>query len=78
MDRSQGFREAMAELPGIEIVDEQFSGDVESIAAQQTAAVLEANPDLKAIFGVNVFSAQGAGSAVVNAGLGGGNVKIAA
>jgi len=78
MDRSKGFREAMAEYPGIEIVDEQFSGDVESVAAQQTAAVLEAHPNLKAIFGVNVFSAQGAGSAVVNAGLGGGNIKIAA
>lgn len=78
MDRSKGFREAMQDYPGIEIVDEQFSGDVESVAAQQTAAVLDAHPDLKAIFGVNVFSAQGAGTAVVNAGLGGGNIQIAA
>jgi ribose transport system substrate-binding protein len=40
-------------------------------AVQQTAAVLETNPDLAGIFGTNVFSAQGAGTAVVNAGLSG-------
>ncbi len=37
----------------------------------QTTAKLQVEPDLGGIFGVNVFSAQGAGNAVVNAGLGG-------
>jgi ribose transport system substrate-binding protein len=33
--------------------------------------VLEREPELAGVFGTNVFSAQGAGTAVVNAGLGG-------
>ena len=33
--------------------------------------MLQREPDLDGIFGVNVFSAEGAGTAVINAGLGG-------
>jgi ribose transport system substrate-binding protein len=69
--RSQGFREAIAEYPGMEVVGEEYSLDDANTAAEQTAAVLQREPDLAGIFGVNVFSAQGAGNAVVNAGLGG-------
>src|SRR5690606_15648031 len=69
--RSQGFREAIAEYPGMEVVGEEDSLDDANTAAEQTAAVLQREPDLAGIFGVNVFSAQGAGNAVVNAGLGG-------
>jgi ribose transport system substrate-binding protein len=76
-DRSKGFREVIAEFPDMEVVDEQYSLDVESTAVQQTAAVLEAHPNLKGIFGVNVFSAQGAGTAVENAGLTG-QIEVAA
>ncbi len=36
-----------------------------------------AKPDLAGVFGTNVFSAQGAGTAVVNAGLGG-HVQVVA
>jgi ribose transport system substrate-binding protein len=36
------------------------------LAETQTAAVLQAHPNLKGVFGVNVFSAQGAGNAVKN------------
>ena len=76
--RSQGFRQVMKdEFPGIEIVDEQYSLDVQATAAQQTAAVLQKNPDLAGIFGVNVFSAAGAGSAVKDANLQGA-VQVAA
>ena len=46
-------------------------------AAEQTSAVLQREPELAGIFGVNVFSAQGAGNAVVNAGLGGAVQAIA-
>jgi len=77
MGRSQGCREALAAYPDIEIVDEQFNLDVEATAVQQTEAVLQVHPDLAGIFGVNVFSAQGAGEAVKNAGLGG-EVQIVA
>lgn len=75
--RSQGFREGMADYPDITIVDEQYCGDDPVVAAQQTAAVLQAHPNLKGIFGVNVFSAEGAGNAVVNAGLAG-NLVVSA
>ena len=42
----------------------------------QVSAALQKNPDIVGIFGVNVFTAQGAYQAVVNAGLTGA-VKIA-
>ncbi|MET0773012.1 MAG: substrate-binding domain-containing protein [Candidatus Limnocylindrales bacterium] len=75
--RSVGFRRAIAEYPEMEVVDEQYSLDDAATATQQTAAVLQANPDLAGIFGVNVFSAQGAGTAVTNANLSGA-VEVAA
>jgi ribose transport system substrate-binding protein len=75
--RSVGFRKAIAEYPGMTVVDEQWSLDVADTATQQTAAVLQQHPDLAGIFGVNVFSAQGAGTAVANAGLSGA-VQVAA
>jgi ribose transport system substrate-binding protein len=75
--RSEGFRKAIAEYPGMTVVDEQWCGDDAAVAAQQTTAVLQAHPNLKGIFGVNVFSAQGAGTAVVNANLGG-TIEVAA
>ena len=64
--RSQGFREGMAKYPNITIVDEQYCGDDPVLAETQTGAVLQAHPNLKGVFGVNVFSAQGAGNAVKN------------
>jgi len=76
-DRSIGCREVLGEYPGIEIVGEEYNLDDEATGVQQTAAILELHPDLAGIFGVNVFSAQGAGTAVLNAGLGG-EVQIAA
>ncbi len=69
--RSQGFHEGIAEFPGMEIVGEEYCLDDANVAAEQTAAVLQREPDLVGIFGVNVFSAQGAGTAVLNAELGG-------
>ena len=76
-DRSIGCREIFDSYDGIEIVAEEYNEDVEAIAVQQTEAILQIHPDLAGIFGVNVFSAQGAGEAVRNAGLGG-EVQIAA
>lgn len=40
-------------------------------AREQTAQTLMANPDIVGIFGTSTFVAQGAGEAVINAGLGG-------
>ncbi len=76
--REQGFKEVMAkEFPDIKVVGPDYNLDDANKAAQQTAAVIEQNPDLAGVFGTNVFSAQGAGNAVVNAGLGG-HVQVVA
>jgi ribose transport system substrate-binding protein len=76
--RAIGFKEVMEkEFPDIKVVGLDFNLDDMNTAVQQTAAVLQRTPDLAGIFGTNVFSAQGAGTAVLNAGLGG-QVQIAA
>jgi ribose transport system substrate-binding protein len=70
--RAVGFNEVMDnEYPDIEVVGLDFNLDDANTATQQTAAMLELHPDLAGVFGTNVFSAQGAGTAVINAGLGG-------
>jgi ribose transport system substrate-binding protein len=70
--REQGFKEVMAkEFPNIKVLGPDYNLDDQNKATQQTAAILEQHPDLAGVFGTNVFSAQGAGAAVVNAGLGG-------
>ena len=70
--RAVGFQEVMdKEFPDIEVVGLDFNLDDPNTATTQTAAVLQRVPDLAGVFGTNVFSAQGAGAAVINAGLGG-------
>jgi ribose transport system substrate-binding protein len=75
--RRDGFLRAMKEFPDIQVVGIDYNLDVQETAQRQTAAVLQKHPDLKGIFGTNLFSAQGAYQAVDNAGLTG-EVKIAA
>ncbi len=74
--RRDGFLRAMKEFPDIQVVGVDYNLDSQEKAQAQTAAVLQKYPDLKGIFGVNLFSAQGAYQAVDNAGLSG-EVKIA-
>lgn len=70
--RWKGFKEEMAKNhPNIKILGPDYNLDDPNKATQETAAVIEQHPDLAGVFGTNVFSAQGAGAAVVNAGLGG-------
>jgi len=70
--RELGFKEVMvAEFPDIKVLGPDYNLDDQNKAAQQTGAVIEQNPDLAGVFGTNVFSAGGAGNAVVNAGLSG-------
>jgi ribose transport system substrate-binding protein len=76
--REQGFKEVMAkEFPDIKVLGPDYNLDDMNKAQQQTAAIIEQNPDLVGVFGTNVFSAQGAGTAVVNAGLSG-HVQVVA
>jgi ribose transport system substrate-binding protein len=70
--REKGFKAEMAEkYPDITVLGPDYNLDDLNKAQQQTEAILQQHPDLVGVFGTNVFSAQGAGTAVANAGLGG-------
>ncbi|HUX21669.1 MAG TPA: ABC transporter substrate-binding protein, partial [Spirochaetia bacterium] len=74
--RIEGFKQAVAEFPNIKLVGVDYNLDVQQKAEQQASAILQKYPHLAGIFGTNLYSAQGAYHAVVNAGLTGA-VKIA-
>ena len=75
--REQGCIEAIEATEGkVTLVGVDYNDDSAAKAAEQTSAVLQREPDLGAIFGTNLFSAQGAAQAVKNAGLTG-LVKVA-
>jgi ribose transport system substrate-binding protein len=64
LDRVQGFREAIAQYPEIEIVKAVNGDGVRDRAMQASADVLQAHPNLNAIFAINDDSALGALDAV--------------
>jgi ribose transport system substrate-binding protein len=64
LDRVQGFKDAVAKYPGIEIVADVNGEGVRDKAMQAAADVLQAHPDLNGIFGINDDSALGALDAV--------------
>ena len=76
VDRGNGFKEGITQFPGIQLVGMDWCMDNQQKAMELTTAALQKNPDIVAIFGVNVFSAQGSAQAAKNAGLAGA-VKIA-
>lgn len=67
--RAQGIQEELAKYPGIEIVAHEYGGADAAKAAQQVAAVLARNPDLKGIVPTDTYDMAGAVSAVQQAGL---------
>ena len=68
--REQGCVQAAADR-GLEVVRVDYNDNSADTAQQQTAAVLQANPDITGMFATNTFGALGAGAAIQNAGLGG-------
>lgn len=68
--RGQGFLNIVGQYPDIQVVDDQPGNWDVSTAAALTEAVLNANPDLKAIFADNDDMALAARQVVDNAGLG--------
>lgn len=74
--RVDGFKQGTAEFPNMQLVGVDYNLDVQQKAQEETAAILQKFPHLAGIFGTNLYSAQGAYQAVVNAGLTGA-VKIA-
>jgi ribose transport system substrate-binding protein len=71
--REKGFV-AGAKAAGLTYVGREYSNDKPEIAAAKTKAALQKNSDLAGIFGTNLFSAEGAATAVREAGAKG--VKI--
>ena len=66
--RLRGFREAIAEHPGIEIVASQTANWERDQAFNVTQNILQSHPDLDAIFAANDVMALGAIEAVASAG----------
>ena len=64
LDRVAGFKEAINKYPGITIVADVNGQGVRERSLQVTADVLQANPKLTGIFGINDDSALGALDAV--------------
>jgi len=62
--REEGFIQAMADYPNIEVLETQFNDDDANKAASQLQAVVARNPDLVGVFGANLFSAIGAADGV--------------
>lgn len=60
LDRTQGFKDAIAKFPGITVVAEVNGEGVRDKALSAAADILQAHPDLSGIFGINDDSALGA------------------
>ena len=67
-DRYLGFKEGLSKFPGMEFVGVDYNLEQQQRAQQQVFTKLQAVPDLRGVFGTNIWSAQGAYQAVVNAG----------
>jgi ribose transport system substrate-binding protein len=65
--REKGFVEG-AKAAGLDYVGREYSNDKPEVAAAKTKAALQRNPDLKGIFGTNLFSAEGAAAGVRESG----------
>jgi ribose transport system substrate-binding protein len=64
LDRVQGFRVAISKFPDIKLIADVNGQGVRDRSLQVTMDVLQANPDLNGIFGINDESALGALDAV--------------
>ena len=58
-----------ADARGLVVARVDYNENSADMAQQQTAAVLQANPDIVGMFATNLFGAVGAGNAIQNAGL---------
>lgn len=68
-DREQGFRDWMKDnAPDVEIVDVQYNNSDQAVAQQQSAAILQAHPDLAGMFSTDDDGAVGAAQSVKTAG----------
>ena len=76
--REEGFKLEMAEnFPDIEVLETQYNNNDANNAASQLQAVFARSPNLKGVFGANLFSAIGAANGVQQAGQTG-NIRVVA
>jgi ribose transport system substrate-binding protein len=68
VDRRDGFLNQMKKHPNIKIVSVQYGGGDHLKSAEIAKAMIQANPNLKGIFGANEGSAEGAAIGVKEAG----------
>jgi ribose transport system substrate-binding protein len=73
--RVQGFADAAKADSSYNYVGVQYDQDSASIAAQVTSAALQKNPDIVGIFATNLFSAEGAATAIRQVGKSG-KIKV--
>ncbi|GAA2778758.1 ABC transporter substrate-binding protein [Saccharopolyspora taberi] len=67
-ERAQGFEEEIAKHPNLRLLPTQYTENEPATAAQIVSATLAANPDLVGVFGTNLNTGEGAGTALDNAG----------
>lgn len=75
--REEGFKLAMRNYPNVTVLETQFNDDDANKASAQLQAVVARNPDLKGVFGANLFSAIGAADGVKSIGKSGA-IKVVA
>jgi ribose transport system substrate-binding protein len=63
-DRAEGFKEALAGAPDIELVAEQPANSERALAMTVMENILQANPDLDAVFACSTLMAMGAMEAI--------------
>ena len=71
IDREVGFKKAMAKYPDIQVLNTQFSDGDKSKALSITLDIINANPDIKGIFGTNEGAAYGVAKGIEEKGLAG-------
>lgn len=67
-ERARGFEEEIAKHPNLKLLPTQYTENEPATAAQIVSATLAANPDLVGVFGTNLNTGEGAGTALANAG----------
>jgi ribose transport system substrate-binding protein len=66
--RAQGFEEGIKQYPGIKYIGQQYSQNDPVKAASIATATMAKSPNLKGIFGTNLFSAEGAANGLRSSG----------
>jgi ribose transport system substrate-binding protein len=67
--RLEGLQNVLPEYPGIEFVGSDYTGDDSARAAQVFSGVLQRHPDLKGVWGTNLYGIQGVITALQEAGM---------